>query len=84
MSELPGWEVPLYQSLTQPQLQCGINQTFFIAMLTLGVIGLLWWLWWVPLLAIVLYVVARIGTRYDPHFFEIIMAHLQQHHRYEG
>ena len=83
MSELPGWTAPLYQSLTQPQLIAGVSRNFFICIFTLiGTVVL----WWTPILLIggVLYLVAWIGTRYDPDFFEIVLGHVRQHDHYEG
>jgi type IV secretory pathway VirB3-like protein len=84
VDDLEGWHVPVYQSLTQPQLQCGVAQRLFIATLITSAIGVFWGLWWVLLVAAGVYGVARIGTRYDPYFFEIILAHVLQHDHYEG
>ena len=83
MDDLSGWSVPVYQSLTQPQLQGGVSRGFFIVDVTVVAAGVLWW-WPIILVGGALYLAAWIGTRYDPHFFEIILAHVQQHDHYEG
>lgn len=83
MDKIDGWAAPVYQSLTQPQLQGGVSRSFFILDVT-AVAAMV--LWWPPIVLIggALYAAAWIGTRYDPHFLEIIMAHLQQQAHYEG
>ena len=83
MDELPDWSVPVYQSLTQPQLQGGVPRSFCIIDVTVVAAVVLWW-WPIVLIGAALYLAAWIGTHYDPYFFEIIMAHVQQHDRYEG
>ena len=83
MDELPDWSVPVYQSLTQPQLQGGVAAGLLYYGRDgggrRGAVVVAHHPRWRAL-----YLAAWIGTRYDPHFFEIILAHVQQHDHYEG
>ena len=76
MSERPeGFEVPLYQALTQPILTAGLPRGLAIPLFTIslalafGAREL-----WVLLVMGALYAGAALATKHDPHFFETFRA----------
>lgn len=89
MSDTPGWQTPIYQSLTHPHLQLGVPRTFFVLDVALMAITGLWTLtaptlWPVLLIGVALYVVVWCGTKYDTEFFQVVIEHMRHKDRYEG
>ena len=78
--EIPGFEVPLHTSITQPVLLAGAPRGFAILNATLAlVVGLGLHLWWLgfPMGALV-HTVAMLMTRHDPDWFDVVRRHLRQ------
>ena len=82
--DTPGFELPVYQGLMQPQLIAGAPRPFVIPLVTVTAVGLVWRLWFVLPLALLLHGFAVWGTRQDPHWWSILLAHLTRRPHYEG
>lgn len=78
--EIPGFEIPLHISLTQPILLGGAPRTFAILNGTLAlVVGMGLHLWWLGFpMGVLLHTAAVLMTKQDSFWFEVFRIHLNQ------
>ncbi|MCS4309496.1 type IV secretory pathway TrbD component [Rheinheimera pacifica] len=74
-----GWEVPVNQAITKPDLLGGVPRK--VAVL-LGVLGLNFLVvlkqWWMIPIIVVLWIIFAIATKKDPEFFSVIPRHFEE------
>lgn len=76
MQRPPGFEAPVFRSLHEPILLAGAPRDFvillwlcaFVLCARVGFRGM----WFVLLAAIVVHVAVAVGTKYDPHFLNVL------------
>ncbi|MGE3317059.1 MAG: VirB3 family type IV secretion system protein [Planctomycetaceae bacterium] len=81
MTQLPdGFEIPLHQSLTEPMLLAGVpRQLGIVTLLFTLLTSLALQVWWIGLpVGAAVHAITAALTRYDPHWWAIVRAHLRQ------
>lgn len=78
--KIDGYEIPLYQALTQPPLFGGVPREFGILTLVAAlVITVGFRMWWIGAsTGLALHGMCVVLTRMDPYWLQVMRAHLRQ------
>jgi type IV secretory pathway TrbD component len=72
----PGFEVPVFRALYEPNLIAGIRRELFYALWIGSAVGIgeagLRRMWWLVPVAFGLHILAALATRHDPDFLDVV------------